>query len=223
MWNTSEGIRTLEGAEARLFREVLGCLVDECRMSEEYQDDYPLGIEAFDALSYGQKLAMLEIVGHGLLVKSVEPPELTAVSEGAVGAVYQHLRGCVQFELDTADCDFWRPLIRAALLDIQKNEPFESQIPPAKCRDFDKWDFWIDLLEERIVWDYDWDGDMVGMDRSPEQITQLKQMLDIPEDYYVAVAPDPTPEEIPTLLGQLSQLTRQRCDGEADEPLREGE
>jgi hypothetical protein len=65
MWRTSCGERTLEGAEARVFAEALLCLLDEAFMNQF--EDYPSGVNCFDDLTYGQKVAVLVTVGKGLL------------------------------------------------------------------------------------------------------------------------------------------------------------
>lgn len=72
MWWTSCGERTLEGAEARVFAEALLALVDEAYLG--HFDDYDIGVNAFDRLTYGQKVYILSIVGNGLLRRDLGWP-----------------------------------------------------------------------------------------------------------------------------------------------------
>ena len=84
MWWTPDGERILQGAEARLFREALGTLVDMVRDDDEglWQFDAP----PFDSLRPNQKLAVLAQVGTALLQENEPMPRLTAVLEAGVGA-----------------------------------------------------------------------------------------------------------------------------------------
>jgi len=92
MWRTAGGDRTLEKAEAVLFADALWNLLDEATPGEF--DDYPLGTNVFDRLTYGQKISVLSLIGNGLLRAEVPSQELTAVAEGAIAAVFQHLKDC---------------------------------------------------------------------------------------------------------------------------------
>jgi len=56
MWRTSQGERVLTGGEAAAFKAGLSDLVEDLA---EWGDDQTTGVEAFDALSYGQRLALL--------------------------------------------------------------------------------------------------------------------------------------------------------------------
>jgi hypothetical protein len=42
-------------------------------------DDYELGIECFDNLTYGQRISVLATIGNGLLRKDVPVVDLTAL------------------------------------------------------------------------------------------------------------------------------------------------
>ena len=92
MWWTDGGERVLEGAEGALFAEVLLDLIDGINLSED--DDYYLGVHVFDRLTYGQKVSVLSTIGNGLLRKDVPIVELSAVLEGAIAAVFAHLKNC---------------------------------------------------------------------------------------------------------------------------------
>jgi hypothetical protein len=85
MWWTPDGQRILQGAEARLFSEALGMIVDMVRDNNEglWQFNAP----PFDKLQPNQKLAVLAEVGRALLQENKPMPRLTAVREAAVGIV----------------------------------------------------------------------------------------------------------------------------------------
>ena len=113
MWRTQYGNRTLDGAEAVVFAEALSSLLDEAIMGT--LDDYESGIEGFDNLTFNQRIATLSIIGNGLLRKDTPPVRLTAVLEGTIAAVFQHIQELITFEIDTPEFGTsWRELVIAA-------------------------------------------------------------------------------------------------------------
>jgi hypothetical protein len=98
MWWTPEGQRVLKGAEAALFKEALGVLVDLVRDDDEGM--WHFAAPPFDALQPNPKLALLAQVGTAMLRENEPMPRLTAVSEAAVGAVYETIRVMVETEID---------------------------------------------------------------------------------------------------------------------------
>ncbi len=87
MWWTPDGQRVLQGAEAKLFREALGMIVDMVR--DDAEGLWQFGAPPFDKLQPNQKLAVLAQVGTALLCKDQPMPRLTAALEASVGAVYK--------------------------------------------------------------------------------------------------------------------------------------
>ena len=61
MWWTPDGERILQGAEAGLFREALGTVVDMVR--DDNEPLWQFGAPPFDDLQPNQKLAVLAQVG----------------------------------------------------------------------------------------------------------------------------------------------------------------
>jgi len=70
------------------------------------------------------------------------PPELTAINEAAVGAIYENICQCVEFEVDSDDpkinegCDtiYWRRLLRDAVGETDKPQlprGTDEQLPNA--------------------------------------------------------------------------------------------
>ena len=116
MWWTQDGARVLQGAEAKLFREALGTIVDMVRDDDEgiWQFDAP----PFDILRPNQKLAVLAQVGTALLHENVPMPRLTAVLEAGVGAIYEVIGVMAEMEIDQPaeelESPTWRELVLAA-------------------------------------------------------------------------------------------------------------
>jgi len=93
MWWTSQGERVLNGPEWELFREGLSCLWDDVEMSEEEDESGTTGIAVFDEIPKVERLALLASVAKGLTDEDKPCPDLTAVTEGTVAAIFAHNPG----------------------------------------------------------------------------------------------------------------------------------
>ena len=97
MWHTNTGDRTLEGPEARLLAEALWDFLSELEVEG---GDFDAGLEAFDSLTFGQKVSVLTIVGNGLLRPEVPICEPTAAVESGIAAIFEYLKELVIVEID---------------------------------------------------------------------------------------------------------------------------
>jgi hypothetical protein len=205
MWWTPGGERTLMGAEAALFREALGVLVDMVRDDNEGLTEF--AAPPFDNLQPNQKLAVLAGVGIALLQAKQPMPRLTAVCEATVGAVYEVIMLMVEMEIDQpaegCESQAWREMVLAACW-----EQGIEELPDADCEDIGEWEVLVDSLADAVLWDEDWKDNEALLDVDPKASRAVKNLLGIDDDYYVAVAPDPTDEEINGICVTLRGLTR---------------
>ncbi len=102
MWGTSQGDRTLTGAEAALVRKSVGHLRDMITAGLDLDESYRSEVDVFDRLQPTQQLSILHEVAHGLLDPQTPILELTAVREGTVHAIYREMFSLVEFEIDLA-------------------------------------------------------------------------------------------------------------------------
>jgi hypothetical protein len=217
MYKTPEGTRILEGAERTLFIESLAMIVDNLTVMEQ-----TFGIAVVDNLQHNQQIALFHNVGRALLCRDEPVPPLTAVLEGGVAAIWRHIRNMISMELnpplpDTetdsgSDCPLptWRERVLAA---CRETEP-SIDLPPVDNEDLDEWDSVVTHLEDRVLWDTDWE--MAEMlDADPDMGEAIKETMGITPDYFVAVPPDPSDLEAKELLVELVELTRDvRFQGE---------
>lgn len=197
MWRTSCGERILHGAEARLFAEALLSLLDDVQMVPF--EDYELGLSCFDNLTYGQKISVLSTIGNGLLREDVPAVPLTAVLEGAIAAVFQHLRDCIAFETDESDMGTdWRQWITAALREMEAED-----VPDPTCADESEWDIAIQELWGCILWDADYEDGDLYLDQPPDLAMKLRSQMRIPDDYFAAIADDLTEEQAVASVAEL--------------------
>src|SRR5262249_22826005 len=101
MWWTSEGERVLNGAEWDLFRLGLSTLWDDVEMSEDDEEPGTTGIEVFDNLRKPERLTLLAQVATGLHDEGEPCPDLTALLEGTVAAVFAQLRYLIGIEIES--------------------------------------------------------------------------------------------------------------------------
>jgi hypothetical protein len=202
MWRTSRGKRTLEGAEATVFAEALRSLLDEAVLG--YLEEYDVGVNAFDRLTYGQKISVLATVGSGLLRTDTPCVELTAVLEAGIATVFEHLMNCIMLEIDMPSLGTtWRQRVIAA-----RGETGGKDLPPVTCKDPDQWDIEVQSLADCILWDADYEDEALYLDASPEEAEWLKSMTRIPDNYYTAIADDLKDHEIEEKLAELKNLCR---------------
>jgi hypothetical protein len=204
MWWTPDGKRILQGAEGQLFREALGMIVD--MVSDDNEGLWQFAAPPFDNLHPNQKLAVLAQVGTALLCKDQPMPRLTAALEAAVGAVYEAVPLLVEMEIDQTSEDRESPSWRELVLATCRERGVEDLLD-AQSEDLDEWDVLVGCLADGILWDEDWRDSESLMDVDPKAGRAVKEMLGIDEDYYVAVPPDPSAEEMERVWVTLRGLT----------------
>jgi hypothetical protein len=68
------------------------------------------------------------------------------------------------------------------------------------------------LWADAVLWDEDWRDAENHLDADPQANRVVKKLLGIDEDYYVAVPPDPTDEEMAAVEATLRRLTRDTAE-----------
>jgi hypothetical protein len=204
MWRTQYGDRTLVSAEAVLFAEALSSLLDEGFSGT--LDDYEIGIECFDNLTFGQRVSVLSTIGNGLLRKDIPIVRLTAILEGAIAAVFNHIENGIAYDIDEPESiSNWRELVIAARQEIGGEI---EEIPEPTCTDMDKWNFEVEILSEAILFDMDYEDSKLYMDFPPEKSKELRDWMDIPDDYFMAIADELSDDEAKATIRELRKL----CD-----------
>jgi hypothetical protein len=209
MWHTPSGNRKLEGAEARLIREALGCFADEIEMQVDCGELYTVGVRLFDRLEWQQKIALLAKVGAALL-DDCPSPKLTAVNEATVAAIYRYVRISIEIEID-GDRRAWRRNVLAAIREVdvapRSSDP-DDDLPAENHDEMDEWHPLMDALESFVLHDEDWDMDDLFMDANPDLSQARKDHLSIEDDYFTAVAPDPSEAELAEAFAVLRSLMK---------------
>jgi hypothetical protein len=211
VWRTSQGDRVLGAAEWGLFRAALAEIWDLLEDSEEGNELFWSGLLAFDDLQRNQKIALLSVVGKALRDPETPTPELTAHSEAAVAAVFEHVRQSIEVEVDEhpgiVDAQngvYWRSLVLAAFREVE--EDWEDPLPDPTCTDLGEWLLLLECLSGVIFWDSDYDMGRYFLDADPEEARERLRRMTIAEEYYVAVAPDPDQEELEGFRRTLREL-----------------
>ena len=83
-----------------------------------------------------------------------------------------------------------------------------EELLDAQSDDLDEWEVLIGSLAGEVLWDEDWKDSESLMDADPRAGRAVKELLGIDEDYYIAVPPDPTEEEMKGVWVTLRGLTK---------------
>lgn len=167
----------------------------------EELDDHVVGVKRFDTLSVPEKLGILEYVARCLLVKRVKAPVITAIAEAAIAAIYAQVILEVEIEIDEGSTDN-RRLVRKACVECG----LRDDVPNVSSEHLIEWRGCLDRLENRIFWDADWEEDIIEPDDPPEKANAFRELFGLHDDYYVAVAPDPNPQQLLTVRKRLKRL-----------------
>lgn len=213
MWHTPTGTRTLRGKEWALFREGLGVLWDAIEDANDDIEFCKTEVDVFDRLQTPQKLAMMALVGKALSDRNTPVPQLTALAEGTLAAVLAVIRHHVLFEIDMQegtidtgeDGCHMRRLLREAVSATCPS--WRKSLPSPNGKDIDTWLSMLEEIEERLLWDSDYDAEENFLDHDPAQSGRLKKQLGISNDYFAAIARDPPAEELRRVRATLRDLT----------------
>jgi hypothetical protein len=213
MWRTPSSTRTLSGPEAELVRAAITDMTDSLHdEADGLADEWPCGVRLFDELSWQQRLALLARVAKALFKPEVPAPELSAVNEATVAAIFAQIQRNIVIELDNAkdtdlppdfDICYWRRLIAACQEPLASEDDFFVEVQSA---DLDDWETLIECLSDGILWDGDWGLPELFLDAAPETSRARRRRLGIERDYFTTPAPDPRDEEVPAIFQDLHQL-----------------
>ena len=165
MWWTTVSERVLRGAEWAVFRLGLSWLWDETEAYGEEEEDGTTSVAVFDRLRKSERLALLAQVVRGLHDEDAPCPDLTALTEGTIAAVFAHLRYLIAVEVEAGTAESGgsispgvdrpertRHLLHAALREV---DPDREQLPRPDSDDVGEWGQQLDFLMDRILEDRD--------------------------------------------------------------------
>jgi hypothetical protein len=200
-WNTQCGERTLTPAEAKVF---LRCLRDIVDFNPEFAESYIITEGPFDDLTAPQKFGVLLEVARAL-VEETECPTLTSINESAVHYVYEYIRYDFRDWAAMGE-EVWGEDIIAAC----QGSYSDMECLALGCgEDSSVWENALEHLEDRILWDRDFQmykdfAGRVGPDGRPldQQTEGIFLLARISRDYFVS------PENVPSHRGALKRLDR---------------
>lgn len=216
----------MTGVEAQLLREVIDTMVDNIEMARDLGQSHSVGVLLYDNLQPTQQMTMLYRVANALLRDDVPEPDLTAVNEATVYAIFRELYFAIEIEIDTEamddefgderPCDSpfsLRSLTLAAWQSSMSEEEIEEfeqdgSMPNVTSSDMSQWDMVIEGLADRILWDRDFEMEYLMADEEPARSALLKRHMGIDEDYYTAVASDVGDSQYEKIRDEIRNLVR---------------
>ena len=208
VWRTSRGNRTLKGAEAALVRLAMANLKD--RVLEERE--FP--IRAFNDLTQPAKWAVMLEVARGLLSEEFEPVELTAINEAAVACMFNVVVELAQIEAEgnrlfpdePEEFGVRHAIVQAVRRVLEEDGADLDHLPDIDCEDDSEWERMVECLADAVLWDNDYQLGDVLLDEDPVEANAGKELFGIDEDYFTAIAPDPSDQEVELIIAELQDL-----------------
>ena len=228
-WHTPSGDRYLVGEEAELVRDSIATMVQElasCRETEE--EPWAYGVTLFDELSWQQQLAVLNQLATNLLQETGETLELSGVNEAGVAAVYQNITQQIELEIElhpVSPAEYrcrWRQATLDAFRENENDDVIRQETLAQEsdgesifdietdCLDLQRWQWLVELLADRVLWDRDFEMVNEMIDAPPERAAAMRAALGITPGYYTAIAPDPTDKQVDALFESIERITRAR-------------
>jgi len=222
-WRTQLGERHAVGPEAELIRDVIGYMHDVVEEEiGDLADRWHYGVPIFDNLEPAPKLCLLADVGEALL-NDTPPPPLTVLKEGTVAAIFGAVRQLIAMEIDQQDDTFpdddRRFFYRTLVLKIATSDEEHrdaggadrtevDSLPTAESTDMSDWEWLIDAISDRILWDEDYLYADELLDAAPELARRERKRLGIERDYYLDIPPDPDDSDLTRIRERLQKIAR---------------
>lgn len=118
MWPTSDGNRTLRGAEASLMAQAIDGMIDQLIDYVHFEDEIQqevyaaacqTGVAVFDSLTINQRIAVLHHAAVQLLTDRPFPHDcLSAIDDATIAAIYAEVRDQIEIEIDFFHSDLLR-------------------------------------------------------------------------------------------------------------------
>lgn len=208
MWRMQSGERVLTKAEWACLAMGVDFLFDQVDFDVKYEtDDAETGIPVFDRLTAEQKLLILAEVAEALVRKKVPWPDLTAVREATVAAMFESLEFIISLEVAADRPKKQRTTIRELLLAALADDPPE-EMPKAKCTDESEWELMVECFADRVLWDRDFNLDQVA-DLPPEAAAKADESFGFGEGYFSAVAAEPNADALAKARKKLRKLIKE--------------
>jgi hypothetical protein len=208
MWNTPAGERVLAGRERSLFIQAAASLAEHILAEiEDPEAAVPTltGVAPFDRLEPPVRIVLLATVVRALVDPDVATPDLTAVNEAAVYAVFRSVSICIDLQIDgitlsstgpEADPLDWRRLVLAALPEATERETAslecsaqeqasvagpedEERTLALDSTDAEDWHDALEILADSILWDRDFlIGEKIGAADLEQPRAYLRRLAD---------------------------------------------
>ncbi len=192
MWRTPDGIRKLQGAEARLVY-VAAALAHQ--RSKERGEPHSCGAPAFDRLDLDRQLFAILAVVRGL-TDDLPPMPPDAWTEAAIFVLFEFVHEEIASEIsrpsDGKPTHTWRGLVRDVLVDAWNDDP--AGIPALGSTDGRDWDLCVTSIADRILGSHDFLGD--GIDGGTGRLPP----------YFAAEPPEWSPSQQIDLLDFLTDI-----------------
>ena len=226
-WKTQLGERHAVGPEAELIRDAIGYIHDVVEAEIDcLNDPWDFGVPIFDNLEPACKLCLLADVGEALLNETPLLP-LTAITEGTVAAIFGAVLQLIETEIDLQKKEAFqdndhRFFYRTLVLEIARSDEGESDaveadvdededLRTAESTDMSDWEFLVEMIGERILWDEDYLYADEILDAAPDIARRKRNRLGIAREYCFDLPPNPEESDLVGIRERLEKIERRKA------------
>ncbi|QDT53606.1 hypothetical protein Pan44_16280 [Caulifigura coniformis] len=203
MWRMQSGDRVLTPAEWCCLAIGVDYLFDQVQADvDDETDETETGIAVFDRLTAEQKVLILAETAEALVRQNVPCPELNAVREGTVAAMFASLELMLGFEVEIDERSSVRWALQAALADDPPEE-----MPATSCNDGSDWQPLVEYFMDRVLWDRDFMVEEMA-DLDPDVAAEVDDHLRFGDGYFSAVAAEPDAAMLKAAREKLKRLIK---------------
>jgi len=213
MWHTPDGDKIIDGAYKRLLQKSIAFMCEDILTDADINDDdeyeKPMisGVHVFDKMNGKQALHYLAYVAD-MLFENESDAELNYLTEATVAAVHNYIANSIAVEIEMGEGDSWRKLTLDAIDWFDEDVP--SPLGTDTWDDADRWATLVDMLSENILWDADWELVDKVLDIHPDNRQEFYDKMGVEDDYFMAIPPEPSKEEVDESVSIIRRLTKDR-------------
>lgn len=217
-WPTTDGLRTLRGAEADLVRGAIGMMVDalvaEVRMDtaaavpESEDDQWRYGIDWFDQWDARQRLWLLENVTRAFFSDHViQSP--AAMFDAAADAIFFELIDLVQIEVEQGSAtDFPRSWRESVLAAFETQTSRTASMAPDST-DLSRWSELVSTIGDRILGVRVYRKAEAFRDGDLDQTNAFLRDRGLPQDYLSRIPPLRSTERVQLSIDRIQAIVFQ--------------
>lgn len=214
MYHTEMNMRTWEEPLASLLRIGVGALFNSVAGDLQEIDEHDrTGLEAFDRLSQGQQLYLLNTVARALLIERASAPELNQLVETTLMAIFNEIAVIVEMNADDPE-SFEESNILALLRQVYLAECRQiwgsreecERMPTISEASFRDWKHLVDEVSQGFFYDLDMEDESIYAALPLARRRELLGSMMIKHDYFDWIPREPSELDFHAMRREIIEL-----------------